>query len=466
MITIKPDFERAYKLFHNGILALARAERQGMRIDLKYCQTKEIELTQQIDILEGEFRESKLFRHWQHTTKGTPNINSNYQLAHFLYSTKKITPAKTTVTGKGATDEEALEALNIPELNLLLQARKLKKLRDTYLKAFVSEQVNGYIHPFFNLHTVKTFRSSSDSPNFQNIPKRDKEAMQIVRKAIFPRPGHQLLEIDFSALEVKIAACYHQDPTMLKYLKDPTTDMHRDMAEQIFFIKFQKCPEHILLRAAAKNGFVFPQFYGDYYKNCAVSLSSTWGKLPDGAWKDTHGIPMPDNGTLGAHMRENGIKNIGAFTEHIKEIEKHFWGTRFPVYASWKQQWWQKYQKTGRIAMFTGFECSGLMGRNDCINYPIQGAAFHCLLLLFIELDSLIISQKWKTRVIGQIHDAILLDVHPSELSEVVTNITNITTQRLHKIWSWITIPLTVEADLGGIDSSWADLKPFEMPCP
>ena len=50
--------------------------------------------------------------------------------------------------------------------------RKLKKVRDTYLDAFLREQVDGYLHPFFSLHTVKTFRSSSERINFQNIPKR------------------------------------------------------------------------------------------------------------------------------------------------------------------------------------------------------------------------------------------------------------------------------------------------------
>ena len=126
--------------------------------------------------------------------------------------------------------------MGIPELDNLLRIRKLKKVRDTYLEGFLREQVNGYIHPFFNLHLVRTYRSSSDHPNFQNIPKRDKEAMNIVRRAIFPRPGHQLLELDYSGLEVRIAACYHKDKTMLRYIGDPHSDMHGDMAKQIFII--------------------------------------------------------------------------------------------------------------------------------------------------------------------------------------------------------------------------------------
>ena len=85
-----------------------------------------------------------------------------------------------------------------------LQIRKLEKIKGTYLEAFVREQTDGFIHPFYNLHNVRTYRSSSADPNFQNIPKRDKESMKICRRAILPRPGHMLVEADFSALEVNI----------------------------------------------------------------------------------------------------------------------------------------------------------------------------------------------------------------------------------------------------------------------
>ena len=124
--------------------------------------------------------------------------------------------------------------LEIPELNNLLQIRKLKKNRDTYLNGFLREQVNGYIHPSFNLHLVRTFRSSANSPNFQNIPIRDKESMQLTRRALFPRPGHQLLEIDYGQLEVRIAACYNQDKQLIHDIVQG--DMHGDMASQIFMI--------------------------------------------------------------------------------------------------------------------------------------------------------------------------------------------------------------------------------------
>ena len=260
-----PRFEEAYHLLHEGILALAKAERAGIRVDLDYIEEQMGYLNIEITQLEESIIRTNFYKHWKHSMKGTINMHSNTQLATFLYKVRKLKVEKETTSGLGSTDDETLRQLatnyDIPELELILKVRKLKRVRDTYLLAFEREQVNGYIHPFFNLHLVTTYRSSSDHPNFQNIPKRDEESMQLCRRALYPRPGHQLLEIDYSGLEVRIAACYHKDPTMLEYIRNPKSDMHGDMAKQIFLLNDFNKETHGVLRQAAKNVFVFPEFY-------------------------------------------------------------------------------------------------------------------------------------------------------------------------------------------------------------
>jgi len=456
-----PRTDEAYRLFHDGILALCRAEQAGIRVDVEYVENKKNHLTRKIERLEHQFQDTKFYRHWQHSVGGKINIHSNQQLAHFLYDIKKITPPKETVSGQGATDEDALKTLNIEELNNLLEIRKLKKIRDTYLDAFLREQVDGYIHPFFNLHLVRTFRSSSDSPNFQNIPKRDEEAMQIIRQGLFPRPGHQLLEIDYSGLEVRIAACYHKDPTMLKYINDPSSDMHRDMAIQIFKLDSFDKKIHGVLRQAAKNGFVFPEFYGDYYGNCAENMACGWLKLPNGTWKPGQGIEL--NGIHASdHLISKGIKSLTQFENHVKKIEEDFWGRRFPEYDAWKARWWKTYQKYGYIDLLTGFRCNGVMVRNECINSPVQGAAFHVNLKSFILLDKAMREEGWDSRLIGQIHDSIVIDVHPEELDHVVKTARRITCEDVPKAWKWINVPLDIEAEISPVDGSWAEKKKMD----
>lgn len=463
---IEADLPKAYKLFHNGTMAFARAEQQGMRIDLEYCQRIQKELTSEIHKIQNELYKTKFYQDWLKTTKGKPNIYSNSQLGDYLYQTKGLKPAKTTVTGQGSTDEEALESLGIPEITDLLRLRKLKKIRDTYLKGFIKEQVRGYIHPNFNLNIARTFRSSSSNPNFQNIPKRDQEAAEICRKALFARPGHHLVEVDYSSIEVCISACYHKDPTMIKYIEEPSSDMHGDMAEQIFFLpKLDKSIKgHKTLRSAAKNGFVFPQFYGDYYGNCGPALASQWGGLPEKKrWRPGTGVEIEPDYFLSDHLIQNGIKNLTDFVEHIKQIEQHFWGSRFRVYDNWKKKWWTQYQKRGYIDMLTGFRCSGAMSMNDATNYPIQGTAFHCLLWSFIELDKVLRARKLKTKLIGQIHDAIVLDVPPDELEEVAGLLQEIMIDKLQEYYDWIIVPLAIEMDVAGAGESWNEVKPYPM---
>jgi len=452
---MNPRTYDAYSLLHDGILALARAEQQGMRVDVAYIERKKAHMTRQIIKMEEEFYQTRFFRHWQHSTKGKVNIHSNTQLAHYLYDVKKLKVEKETASGQGATDEDALKQLNIPELEDLLNIRRLKKIKDTYLDAFLREQVNGYIHPFFNLHLVKTYRSSSDSPNFQNIPKRDEESMKTVRKALYARPGHLIMEADYSGLEVRIAACYHKDPTMLKYLREGY-DMHLDMAKQIFLLKTYDKTNHYILRQAAKNGFVFPEFYGDYFKNCASNMACGWGKLPPGKWKPEEGITIGDT-TLGSHLIRKGISSLSMFETHVRKIESDFWGRRFAEYASWKERWWKTYQKYGYIDMLTGFRCYGTMGKNDCINYPVQGAAFHCLLWSFTRLDQLLRENNLDSKLIGQIHDSMILDVHPDELEKVGKLIKQITCFDLPAAWDWIIVPLDVEIEICPVDASWVE---------
>ena len=456
MIKIEATTADAYRLFHDGILALARAEREGIRVDVEYSEQKKKHLERKIEYHQKQLEETKLYRQWNHVYKGKTNIHSNQQLARILYKNMKIEPVKTTETGQGATDEEALRRLDIPGLDLILSIRKLSKIKNTYLGAFTREQFNGFIHPSFNLHNVRTYRSSSEGPNFQNIPKRDKESMKICRRAILPRPGHMLIEADFSALEVNISECYHKDPVMMKYLLDDKSDMHLDMAKQIFIMPdMQKSiPAHAVMRQAAKNGFVFPQFYGDYYGNNAHSLCE-WTKLSRGRWKGGQGLELPDGSHISNHFLSKGIKSFDQFTEHMKRVEDDFWNRRFKEYGRWKKKSVQDYRKRGWLKTHTGFTCSGLMRDNEISNYPIQGSAFHCLLFTFIELDKIARQENWKSKLVGQIHDSILLDADPAELGRIKEALQTIVKEILPNAWRWIIVPLEIDVEEYGVDLPW-----------
>ena len=453
------------KLFLKGAQAFARAERQGVHIDIEFCE-RQIKLTKKkIKHHQKKLQKTELIHTWRKRYGSKMNIDSNVQMANILYCDMGIEPLKKTSSGRGSTDEATLSKIKIDGIEDILTIRKLKKAKSTYLDNYMRIHVNGIIHPSLCLHTAITGRSSCQSPNLQNVPARNKSIMNMVRGAIIPRIGRQLLEVDFSSLEVMIAACYHKDPTMLKYLNNPKSDMHGDMAQQIFQIKNfnKKLESHSTLRKAAKNAFVFPQFYGDYYGNNAIGLCE-WVKLPQREWSENDGMLIDIDGEMihiGEHLINQGIKSFDGFLNQLKRIEEHFWNKRFPKYKKWREDWWANYQKTGEFSMFTGFRCKGIMGKNDAVNYPVQGAAFHCLLWSFIRMDQIIIEKGWDTKLILQIHDSMLFDTNPKELDEVVQTIYDVTCKQLPKAWKWITVPLDVEAEVCEVNDPWSKKKEY-----
>jgi DNA polymerase I-like protein with 3'-5' exonuclease and polymerase domains len=103
------------------------------------------------------------------------------------------------------------------------------------------------------------------------------------------------------------------------------------------------------------------------------------------------------------------------------------------------------------------------MKKNDATNYPIQGSAFHCLLWSFIELDRIQREEKWDSRLIGQIHDAIVLDIEPSEMEHVMKTVKRVTCVDLPRKWPWIIVPLDVEAEVCEVDRPWNTKKAYKI---
>jgi DNA polymerase-1 len=454
MLTIKPDTKAAYQLLHDGALVLAEIERTGIRIDRDYCERQQRLLGRRITRTTEQLMDDVDVQEWRRLKGQDFNINSNPQLSWYLFKHKGLEPIKETAAGNAQVDDEVLGKLDVPFVKLLLQQRKLTKVRDTYIGGIVKNvSEDGFLRPFFNLHTVVSFRSSADSPNFQNQPIREGEYAKLIRQAFLPRPGHQIGGVDISGAEVRIAACYHQDKEMLAYINDPNKDMHRDMAREIYCLD-QNEKVHKQVRYTAKNMFVFPQFYGDWYKSCAQRLWEAIGTLK---LERADGMPMRE------HLKAKRIRSYQGFEDHMQKVEGRFWNDRFRGYTKWKEEWYRRYEKTGKIHMFTGFTCSGVMRKNVVLNLAIQGTAFHCLLWSLIRLHRWLKEGQYETKIIGQIHDEVTMDAHPEELGTVLSRAYQIMTQDIRDAWKFIVVSMDVEAEFAPIDASWWEKKPVEI---
>lgn len=448
---------RGYDLLHKGTEILSQIECNGIHIDLEYCKKKLDQIADTIRELEKQIQDEPEVKIWMESYGRKFNLDSSTQLADLLFNRLKIEPVNMTEKGNPSTDEESIECLknDHPFIEKLIQIKRLKKLCSTYISNFIQEQVDGILHNFFHLHTTQTYRSSSSDINFQNIPDRNPELGNIIRRAIIPRQDRMLLELDYSGLEVRVAACYHKDPVMIKEITEPGRDMHRDTAIELFLLNPNDVTSE--LRFTAKNSFVFAQFYGDYYANCAKNI---WNAILLYDLKTRTGVSIRE------HLSDKGIKTYSDFENHVKSVEYRFWNEKFRVYKKWKENMWDNYQKTGVVNMHTGFICRGLMRRNQVINYPVQGAAFHCLLWSLIHLQRLFLRNHLRSMIVGQIHDSIVIDVVPEELNCVMNWTHTIMTKEIRKVWDWIIVPLDIKAEASLPNESWANKKEIKLGSP
>lgn len=480
MIVAKRSSAKAVKFLLDGSLALSEIEANGVRVDMKYVERTSAKIRRKIERMETKLKgKNKVWRLWQKEFGKKANLGSREQLGKVLFTRMGYKPAAYTAgsydeegvlgdDARGKTDKASLDHIPLPFVKRFLKVENLKKTLGTYLDGLKAECVkhkdgHSYVHPIINLNTAASFRSSEQLPNLQNQPKRDQEMANFVRRAFLPHPGEHIVDFDFSTLEVRIAYCYHKDPKMKKYLTDDSTDMHGDTAVDLFMIPPELYAKHKkdfkpTLRDSAKNQFVFPEFYGSVYFQCAKNI---WEAMERKKWK------MPNGITVKKHLRRKGIKRLGnldpkaaedngpdTFVGHIQKVEKKLW-KRFHVYDRWKKTYYQEYLDKGYLEMLTGFVVWAPHKKNDVINYGTQGSAFHCLLWCLIKMTKWLKKKKLKSKIIGEIHDSASMSIPPNELQRVITKMHRLMTVELPKAWKWITIPMKAEVEVAPVNRPW-----------
>lgn len=461
------QFTEVNNFFNKGLLALADVEDVGVRVDIPYFRQVLATLTQEKLILERQVWRMPLIKEWRLKFGKKINIASVRQQAYIFFDFLQYQAREKTLTGLPKVDDKVLAELDHPLATCILKIRRLSKVQRTYIEPFLREAVDGVIHPCYNLHTVSSYRSSCSNPNFQNVPAHDPVNGPMIRRGILPcKPEHQLGEVDYSGLEVRIAACYHKDPAMIAYINDPAKDMHRDMACRCFFLKAAQVTKSI--RFISKNSFVFPEFYGAYWKSIAPAM-----------WETAKTQVLADKTTLHQHLQAHGITGLGTlikdkkgyfhpktddcFYAHIQRIEIWFWTKKFPIYAAWRKSWYDNYLVHGSFKTLTGFRCRGEMRRTEVINLPIQGSAFHCLLWSLIQIQQWLVVNEMETKIIGEVHDSLLFSFHPDEVQLVLKKVQKVMCEDVRRHWPWIIVPLAVEAEIAPPGKSWAEMKPVKI---
>ncbi len=465
--------EEAIQLWHEGALALSQVEAEGVRVDKAYLEHQIDSTATQIREYEEALRADPDYHHWRRRYGTDVNFNQNKQLAEVVFGDLGFKRKKKLDERARDTDNEGeFEGVDIPLKRNFFARKKLHKLRGTYLLGVQRELVqhddgDWYVHPSYHLNTVATFRSSASDPNWTNIPNRNPVTAEIIRRTYISRRGQQISEYDLGQIETRTPCFYSFDLNLMTYCNDPTRDMHRDVASQLFYLT-EKQAKHKPIRHIAKNSYVFPVFYGSYYRQTATWI---WEDLVIGA--DGKSVMMPEGDkTVIQHLAEQGITELGAcdpkqrpvkgtFEYHCQTIDEDFTQRRFKDHWAWKEAWYRQYQKDGGCQFLTGFIMVGPHAKNDITNYCIQGVSFHIPLWALIKINRLLRRYQFKTRIIGEVHDCINFDGPPREREDVANLTVKVMTEDVVKHWPWINVAITCEPEVCPVDGCWFNKVPM-----
>ena len=369
------------------VRVLAQMEANGVKIDIEGLRQISEEQAKEIAGIESSIYE----------IAETPfNIGSPKQLGEILFDKLKIkAPAKKTKTGQYPTGEEVLQKIinESPIVQLILDYRSLTKLKSTYVDALpslVSAQ-DGLIHTSFNQAVTATGRLSSNNPNLQNIPVRTDKGREI-RKAFVPRDkDHILLAADYSQIELRIIAHLSGDQAMQSAFREGL-DIHADTAARVYGVDIKDVTAEMRRNAKAVN-------FGIIYGMSAFGLAER----------------LKISRSEASEIIKNYFKEYVGIQEYIdRQVD----------YA--KQN---GYVETmlGRRRYLRDINSSNSVVRNfaerNAINAPIQGSSADMIKIAMINIHQEMKAKELKSKMILQVHDELVFDVHKDELetlSEII----------------------------------------------
>ncbi|MEA1876062.1 MAG: DNA polymerase [Bacteroidota bacterium] len=436
------------KLVHETSMAFANCQKTGIHINVPHYQKIKNQLTDGIAKNIQEIQTSPEIKSFEKAEQRQFSLNSPVDLRILLFDILGEQSKKKTETGLDSVDKDVLTDLKTPVGKKIVKIREFKKLRDTYIAQYLREEVDGIVYPFICTHTARSGRSSISNPSLQNTPERNEKAKKLIKRGIIPSPGNKIAEIDFSSIEISMLATETKDKALLKYLWNPKSDMHFDQGKRLFILDNDGMNK--TLRYNAKSEFVFLQVYGG---KAAASAKYLWFSSMDiKTGKDSNGPK------LRKHLAQHGIRNLDDFTEHVKEVESALWKD-FPGIRRWQKAQGEFYLKHGYVETQFGFRRSGYLKWEVILNTQTQSTAAHLLWWCFKRLDQIRIKEKWKTKLLGQVHDSVLPDIHPAEEEHVMKTVHRVMTREVVDEFSWIIVPISIEIEMSGVDQSWYDIK-------
>lgn len=388
---------------------LATMESEGINLDVDFLQKMSKDMQIEIDTFEQKIYE---------LAGETFNLASPKQLGDILFDKLKIggTKQKKTKTGQYATGEEILSYLAKDHeiVRHILEWRQLVKLKSTYVDALPNQvdPKTHRVHTDYMQTVAATGRLSSNNPNLQNIPIRTERGRQI-RKAFIARDeNHTLLAADYSQIELRIIAALSGETTMIEAFQKGE-DIHRSTASKVFNVPLEEVTKEQRSNAKTVN-------FGIIYGVSAFGLSnqtdltrSESAELIDAYYKTYPKLKAYINDQIDTAREKGYVETVLGRRRYLKDIN------------------------SANAVVRGGAE-------RNAVNAPIQGSAADIIKLAMINIHNRLKKENWQSKMLLQVHDELVFDVHNSELEKIQPMIK----QEMENAFT-LSVPLTVDLGLG-----------------
>ena len=404
--------EGAYKLYDELerplIQVLADMQIQGVRVDVTELKSLSKQYAKEALLLEKEILKS---------AGVSFNILSPKQLGDVLFDKMRLLEKpKKTKSGHYATNEKVLTQLlgTHPVIEKIFAYREYKKLKNTYVDKLVESvsSDDGRIHADYRQNVAATGRLSAQNPNLQAIPIRTEKG-RLIRKTFVPEnKDYMLLSADYSQIELRILADFSKDPTLIKAFRE-TQDIHTLTASQLFGVEAATVSEKQRRVAKSVN-------FGIIYGISAFGLSQN--------------LHIP---------RKEASRIINQYFEHFTTLKTYL------------NEAVEKAREKGYVQTILGRRryLPDIASRNatlrnfaerNAINAPIQGSAADLIKMAMLRIHKYLGEQNLKTRMIMQVHDELVFEIHQKEKDSVPQKIADIM-----RTVPMISVPLVVSCGMG-----------------
>jgi len=402
---------------------LAQMEMTGVLLDTGYLMNLSGDLDSQIQSLTIEIKEIVGYDF---------NLNSTQQLSSALFDHMDILPPRgTRRTKSGHYSTAAGVLLGLSEdyevVRKILEYREIAKLKSTYVDALpmAVNEATGRVHTSFNQTGTVTGRLASSNPNLQNIPIRSDIGRQ-VRRAFVAPSGSKLVAMDYSQIELRVAAHLSGDNFLTNAFQNGV-DIHASTAAAVFEVDLDEVTSDQRRQAKAVN---FGLLYGMGPFRLAQSTGITLGEAEE--FIETYFQRLP------------GVK------KYLDDIPERVKQDGFVQTLMGRRRYFPLLKSEG-----VGDQAARARAEREAINAPIQGSAADIIKVAMIEVWQLLQDSMPNVRLLLQVHDELLFECIDGEVEELVHIVRPIMESAYN-----LSVPLKVDISIG---QNWEQMKALSI---